>query len=72
MVPIDLEFSKLSLPETDSHTIVLVTCSSLRHRRFALRFQQEFPKNVIAWFEIQPKKKNIIIKRDYKNITKDF
>ena len=67
-----MKYSKLSLPETDNHTIVLVTCSNLRHRRFALRFQQEFPNNVIAWFEIRPKKKNIIIRRNYKNIIKVF
>ncbi|MFC1584227.1 formyltransferase family protein [Fibrobacterota bacterium] len=46
------------MPETEDHSIVLITGNSLRHKRFALRLQQEFGDLVSAWFEIERKPKS--------------
>ena len=51
MLPTELEAEILNLPDTDNHTIVLVTSNSLRHKRFAYRMQQEFGDLVVAWYE---------------------
>ena len=45
---------KLSIP--NNFNIVIFTQNSLRHKRFALRLQQEFGNKVVAWFEILPNK----------------
>jgi methionyl-tRNA formyltransferase len=58
MIPHDLAGSPLSLPETDRHTIVLITGavgSDLPYERFALRMQEEFGPLVVAWFQYRPK-----------------
>jgi methionyl-tRNA formyltransferase len=52
MIPVELEPEYRQLPETDQHTMVIITGSELRHRRFAYRLQQEFGDRVIAWYEI--------------------
>ena len=51
---------KLSIP--NNFNIVIFTQNSLRHKRFALRLQQEFGNKVVAWFEILPNKdkKNLV------------
>jgi len=54
MIPFDLPRRRLCLPEAPHRSIVLFTQRDLRHRRFALRLQQEFGSRVIAWFEITP------------------
>src|SRR5689334_21943455 len=57
MIPVDLPSKILTLPETDRHTIVLITGSSgshLAYERFALRMQQEFGSDVVAWFQHCP------------------
>jgi hypothetical protein len=58
MIPHELPAETIHLPATDRHTIVLVTGSSgsnLPYERFALRMQQEFGSNVVAWFQCRPK-----------------
>jgi methionyl-tRNA formyltransferase len=52
MIPAELEASLLSLPNADSCRIVVITGSELRHDRFALRLQAEFPELVVAWLQI--------------------
>jgi hypothetical protein len=52
MIPAELEASMLSLPNTDSCRIVVITGSELRHDRFALRLQAEFPGLVVAWLQV--------------------
>ena len=56
MFPNNLKSSLLKVPKTLDHSIVIITGSDLRHKRFAYRIQKEFSSNVIAWFEV---KKNI-------------
>lgn len=52
MFPAELPGRVLKLPDTGNHTIVIVTGGGLRHKRFALRLQAEFGKDVVAWFEL--------------------
>ena len=52
MRPIELQEQAIKLPDTDNHSIVLVTGQDLRHKRFAYRLQQEFGDLVVAWFEL--------------------
>lgn len=52
MLPQELEKEIITLPETDSHTIVIVTGNALRHRRFAHRLIERFGDAVIAWYEL--------------------
>ena len=52
MLPQELEKEIITLPETDSHTIVIVTGNALRHRRFAHRLIKRFGDAVIAWYEL--------------------
>lgn len=52
MYPLELEPTPLVPPPADDYSIVLITGGQLRHRRFALRLQQTFPGQVIAWFEL--------------------
>jgi methionyl-tRNA formyltransferase len=52
MLPHELDERRLLLPETTDHSIVLITGTALRHRRFAYRIQQEFAGLVAAWFEV--------------------
>lgn len=51
MLPVDIEPQTLVLPETQEHTIIILTGSSLRHKRFAYRMQAEFGAMVVAWYE---------------------
>jgi len=52
MLPLELKGKVIKLPETDSHTIVIITGKSLRHKRFSYRIQKEFGKSVVAWYEL--------------------
>lgn len=52
MYPLELAPETLPLPETDDHSIVLVTGNGLRHKRFAYRIQQAFGEQVVGWFEL--------------------
>ncbi|MCK5666236.1 MAG: hypothetical protein KAI17_22250, partial [Thiotrichaceae bacterium] len=52
MLPNELEDESLTLPETDKHTIVIVTGKELRHQRFAHRILNAFPDQVLAWYEL--------------------
>jgi len=52
MLPPELEPQTITLPQTDTHTIVVVTGKELRHRRFAYRMLQEFGEEVLAWYEL--------------------
>jgi hypothetical protein len=57
MIPHDLAPSELNLPPTTQHTIVLITAAmgtDLPYERFALRMQQEFGPQVVAWFRYVP------------------
>jgi formyl transferase-like protein len=53
MLPHELDERRLLLPETTDHSIVLITGTALRHRRFAYRIQHEFGGLVVAWFEVR-------------------
>ena len=53
MIPAELEASMLDLPNEDDYRIVVVTGSELRHDRFALRLQAEFPELVAAWLQVR-------------------
>lgn len=52
MIPNDLPSRTIRLPETDEHSIILLTGTSLRHHRFAYRMQQEFGDMVLAWYQV--------------------
>jgi len=52
MYPPELLSERLQLPETDDHSIVLITGNQLRHRRFALRMQQVFGELVVGWYQL--------------------
>src|SRR5437773_3810825 len=54
MIPAELEASSLDLPSSDHCRIVVVTNAELRHDRFALRLQAEFPGLVVAWLQVVP------------------
>jgi len=52
MIPAELEASTLDLPSSDHCRIVVITGTELRHDRFALRLQAEFPGLVVAWLQV--------------------
>jgi len=52
MLPPELEKRIINLPETDNHTIVMITSHDLRHKRFAYRLQKEFGDLVRVWYEL--------------------
>jgi len=52
LLPNELKEDIITLPQTDQHTIVIVTGNGLRHQRFAKRIQQAFPDQVVAWYEL--------------------
>jgi methionyl-tRNA formyltransferase len=54
MIPTELEVSTLDLPSSDHCRIVVITGNALRHDRFALRLQAEFPGLVVAWLQCVP------------------
>ena len=54
MIPAELEASSLDLPSSDHCRIVVITNAELRHDRFALRLQAEFPGLVVAWLQVVP------------------
>lgn len=54
MIPHDILPRVIRLPDTDEHTIVILTGTSLRHLRFAYRIQQEFGNKVVAWYQVIP------------------
>ena len=57
MLPLELREEILKLPETDNHSIAIVTGNWPRHKRFAYRVQKEFGKSVIAWYELDGSQK---------------
>jgi methionyl-tRNA formyltransferase len=52
MIPHELSPRKIKLPETDHHSIVLITGVSLRHQRFGYLLQKEFSDLFLAWFQV--------------------
>ncbi|BAF72494.1 formyltransferase family protein [Sulfurovum sp. NBC37-1] len=52
MLPPELTPQQITLPQSDEHTIVIVTGKELRHRRFALRIIETFGNDVVAWYEL--------------------
>lgn len=52
MFPDDLEMSSITLPEVKETPIVIITGNRPRHKRFALRLQQEFGALVSKWYEL--------------------
>ncbi len=54
MIPAELEASSLDLPSSDHCRIIVITNAELRHDRFALRLQAEFPGLVVAWLQVVP------------------
>ena len=63
MIPAEIEPRTIDLPPTSDYPVVVATGPALRHRRFALRMQQEF--DVVGWLEIKPPSKRTL-KRDWK------
>jgi methionyl-tRNA formyltransferase len=53
MYPVEIEPERLTLPDSSHHKIIVLTGSSLRHKRFAYRLQSEFGPQVVAWFEFK-------------------
>lgn len=53
MYPVEIEPERLTLPDSSHHNIIILTGSSLRHKRFAYRLQSEFGPQVVAWFEFK-------------------
>lgn len=51
MFPTELTPEKLHLPASTDHKIIVLTGSSIRHKRFAYRIQAEFGQQVCAWYE---------------------
>ena len=54
MIPAELEARIIDLPAADNCRIVIFTGTELRHDRFALRLQSEFPGLVAAWLQVVP------------------
>lgn len=52
MLPLELEKRIINLPETDNHSIVMITSNDLRHKRFAYRLQKEFGDLILVWYEL--------------------
>jgi methionyl-tRNA formyltransferase len=52
MIPHDLPARMLRLPETNDHSMVVITGRSLSHHRMAYRLQHDFGPLVRAWFEL--------------------
>jgi hypothetical protein len=52
LIPAELSASTLKLPPSERCSIVVITGTELRHDRFALRLQAEFPDLVVAWLQI--------------------
>jgi hypothetical protein len=53
LIPADLTASTLDLPVSERCPIVVITETELRHERFAMRIQAEFPDLVVAWLQIK-------------------
>jgi folate-dependent phosphoribosylglycinamide formyltransferase PurN len=54
MIPAELNAQIIDLPTTENYRIVIITGAELRHDRFALRLQSEFPELVAAWLQVMP------------------
>ncbi|AHG90554.1 formyl transferase domain protein [Gemmatirosa kalamazoonensis] len=52
MIPFDLAPRRLEVPAHTEPTIVVVTGAEPRHVRFALRMQQAFGTDVVAWYQL--------------------
>ena len=68
MKPHDLKESLLELPKHSNYNIIILTASSDRHKRFALKIQKEFPKLVVAWYEYDRTVKSMYQNNPYKNV----
>ena len=51
MRPTELKDRLFKLPKHSNYNIIILTASSVRHKRFALRMQREFSDLVVAWYE---------------------
>lgn len=51
MKPTDLKSRILKLPKHSNYKIIIFTGGDLRHQRFALRLQKEFPQLVAAYYQ---------------------
>ena len=70
MRPTEIKEQILELPTHSNFNIIILTGSSLRHKRFALKLQKEFPDLIAAWYQID---KNMEPKYQYghrRNIKK--
>jgi hypothetical protein len=54
MIPAEFDAVTLDLPSAEHCRIVVITGTELRHDRFAMRLQAEFPGLVVAWLQIVP------------------
>ena len=68
MKPQELKERFFELPKHSNYNIIILTQSSARHKRFALRIQKEFPKLVVAWYEYDRTVKSMYQNKSYKNI----
>ena len=51
MKPQELSKRLFTLPKNSNYNIIILTQNGLRHKRFALRIQKEFPNLVVAWYQ---------------------
>lgn len=58
MKPIDLNERNFLLPKHHNKKIIIITDNNLRHDRFALRIQKEYPDLVAAWYAYDDINKN--------------
>lgn len=54
---------QVTLPVADKYPIVLVTGDALRHVRFAMRVQSEFPNHVLGWFQVSSPDQQVMTKQ---------
>ena len=52
MKPVELTSRVIPIPPAVQPSIVIITGGMLRHKRFALRIQEEFGNQVLAWFRV--------------------
>jgi hypothetical protein len=70
MKPQELKESLFELPKHSNYNIIILTASSDRHKRFALKIQKEFPKLVVAWYEYDRTVKSIFQNNSNQSLTK--
>jgi hypothetical protein len=70
MKPPELKKRLFELPKHSNDNIIILTASSPRHKRFALRIQKEFPKLVVGLYEYDRNVKSIFQNNSNQSLTK--